>query len=252
MSILSNNRFLQRVNPEIARARTDAGASLVSDHAVIQPLMRQMVDLGIADSLKLWVHSGLVDTVSSGGNLLIPKAYDISGEENDAVQATPENQPRLISDGMDFSGDFLVANNTAALGTVMTWINLGSVTSTEYFLGGDNQGVRYNGDNFLVFNGSTGFTTVNWTKVSAYVHFATTRVDTTVGYDIYINAEKIGTSNAGNANNDIIITDIGRRPGSTPFYFRGPLNDIRIFNSTLSTSQITSIYNSTKGYYGIT
>ena len=266
MSILSNNRFLQRVNPEITRARTDAGASLVSDHAVIQPLMRNMVDLGIADNLKLWAHSALVDTRTSGSDLFIPKAYDISGEENDAVQATPANQPKLVSNGMEFpAANYSLPtsyNNGTELSspfTVTLWINTVYTSETGAHM------VRAWGaatddrcwallvalsrlQMFWSNNGSTIGLALDSTTISevGWTHIALTYNNSR--FFPYVNGVPLDDFNVGTLHN----------PGTNaPFEigtlrYEGFLNDVRFLNTPISSAQVATIYNATKGYYGIT
>ena len=277
MSILSNNRFLQRVNPEIERARTDAGASFVSDHAVIQPLMRQMVDLGIASNLKLWVHSGLVNTRTSGSDLFVPKAYDISGEENDAAQATLANQPKLVSNGMEFvPNDFLEITEQGGLSafsefSMSAWIYLKPVFGACYVYcrnqnddGNPDMGIllrtatgdasfRMWANNTSANIGEDGFA---WTDhLEEWVFIAMTWNDnlSTNNSKGFINGTQTnneahvdGPLDASSANN----IRIGAR--HRDLYFRGLINDVRILNKALSASEISAIYNATKGYYGIT
>ena len=268
MSILSNNRFLQRVNPEIVRARTDAGTSLVSDHAVIQPLMRQMVDLGIADNLKVWVHSGLVDTRTSGSDLFIPKAYDISGEENDAVQATNDNQPKLVSDGMEFPASNYLLQTSYDNGTELSspftatlWINTLYTSATEAFIirswdaGSNNRcwAILVSSSQLSIAHSNDGLpragnivgdlgiiSGVGWT------HIALTYNNSR--FFPYINASPIDDYDVGALHNP--GTNAPLQIGA--LRYEGFLNDARFFNTPISSTQIASIYNSTKGYYGIT
>ena len=281
MSILSNNRFLQRVNPEIVRARTDAGASLVSDHAVIQPLMRQMVDLGIADSLKLWVHSGLVDTRTSGSDLFVPKVYDISGEENDGTAPATENEPKLVADGMIFNGSanrfdlgtginsdlhgssaisfssWLKINNYAASGNVRFVFSMAVdgnnacyaliINTADISFGARSQFV----DSFISIS--------NAISDNEHIHVVTIADYTAKTLEIFLNGISVasGEDISFGSNTLVMLSPNSTRIGNavsinTGRYWDGYINDVRIFNTALSASQITSIYNATKGYYGIT
>lgn len=125
--IAANNRFLMKTNPQLTRALADGGSSL--NHPEIQRLARQQVDLGLWGNLKLWVHRDLVKTRTSGSDLFVPKAYDMSGNNNDAAQTTEANQPKLISTGMEFNGsnDYLNCGDDASLRitnnlTMLFWV----------------------------------------------------------------------------------------------------------------------------------
>ena len=277
MSILSNNRFLQRVNPEIVRARTDAGASLVSDHAVIQPLMRQMVDLGIADNLKLWVHSGLVNTRTSGSDLFVPKAYDISGEENDAAQTTPANQPKLVDHGFELtsanSHNLQITNadslNSSAA-TIILWAYPASIVTFprlvshfdatnsarqrfDIYHHSNNNQIRFRfGDTNGVLNDNNFFDISQVNYLQNWHHLAVT-IDTRViiyhnGQEVHNEAIAHGIDSISTAPTPLMIG------GYINFarFFNGTINDVRYLDSVISATQITSIYNATKGYYGIT
>ena len=92
--IASNNRFLQRVNPEIRRALNETGAAAS---------MRQMVDLDIAKNLVGWWHRDNVDTRFASPDTFVTSALDSSGGTNNAAQTTEAKQPKLVSDGLEFT-----------------------------------------------------------------------------------------------------------------------------------------------------
>jgi len=253
---IANNRFLQRVNPQISRALADSGSSLASDE--IQPLMRQMVDLGVADNLKLWVHSGLVKTRTSGSDLFVPKAYDISGEEKDPFQATEANQPKLVSLGMGFDGSndslrtsgFL--NNTSH--TVLAWFKKTNNTVQNLY--------EQPGSSSLVLNTSNTIRMYDWNA-------STWRTSTTNVYSLntwsFLSVRfvhGINTTNAAiNTINQFTTTwgmhptvnssgvFIARFENNTGF-FGGEMNDFRLIQELLTDTQISAIYNATKSKYG--
>ena len=265
----TNNRFLQRTNTEIKRAGLDAGSDLVSRQDETQPLMRQMVDMGIADNLKLWVHSGLVKTRTSGSNLYVPKAYDISGEENDATQSTEANQPKLVSDGMEFDGnnDYLDLGDgdwTTGLEklTITAWLKFKDMDkptailakgsyyhSTGSFFFGDSR----SGDPRLSFSISNSC--YRWTTPSQnegnYVFYAVTYNKNTPMISLYENGVSISDGFSGTA---IAIPDSDNNLGigieTTYPTFDGGSDEIRVFDVDLTPNQILKIYNTTKSKYG--
>ncbi len=124
-------------------------------------------------------------------------------------------------------------------GTISMGINLSQTTVTQYFIGGTNQGIRYHGTKFLVYNGNEGWIALDWTKEDRWINFSVIRINST-DYDIYIDYNKIGTSVAGIPGDDIIIKYLGKR--SDGYYFIGPIDYIRISNNTRSDAWIKFEY----------
>jgi len=268
MSVFSNNRFLKRVNPEIVRAKDDSGSSL--EHPEIQQLMRQMVDLGIADNLKLWVHNGLVKTRTSGSDLYVPKAYDISGEENDAVQETEANQPELVSNGMEFDGsnDMMSPGSVFDPGTgpltIVVWIriftfsgykqifgNRNSTTNPRVWLGTSNESIR--GPAFI------------WRTIDIGGSSAASYGDVGTPLDewYFVSVTRNGTSNtlrlndgsrAGGTNGGGSVTsgEIWRMMQRGNVHQDGVIGELRLFDQEISSDDEIAIYNQTKSKYGHT
>ena len=273
MSIVANNRFLQRVNPEIKRALADSGSSL--NHPEIQQLMRQMVDLGIADNLKLWVHSGLVKTRTSGSDLYVPKAYDISGEENDAAQTTEANQPELVGNGFYYNGDLdkkLISNGWFSLlnipsGTVMLWFRC---TSIDLSLGSYLFILRSDATNDMVglrvldnasgnvLRGFYGDSWVNLRPSPAIVPNTNLFYHVVILWesdDAYMYVDGAVVADASSASPSGSPTELTGTIGNATVIERhheGYINDFRVFNKALSSTQISAIYNQTKSKYGHT
>lgn len=279
MSIISNNRFLMKTNPQITRALADSGSSL--NHPEIQRLARQQVDLGIWSNLKLWVHRDLVKTRTSGSDLFVPKAYDISGNEDDAVQATEANQAKLVSTGMQFDGSndylstplYILKNHfsTTPL-AIMTWLYIPSYSINNTLLVGLvelNLGYSYRGiglgwrcvDGVFqiymyyrpVYDYSKAcnfsISTNTWYLVTGIIN----PVDLTI--KLYLNTNVSSTSYTYHQSymDDYIAIAQNHSFGGAGLnaYFKGILNDIRIYYGNLTVDQITAIYNLTKSYYGL-
>ena len=245
------------------------------DHVEIQKLMRQMVDLDIADNLKLWVHNGLVKTRTSGSDLYVPKAYDISGEENDAAQATNDNQPELVSDGMEFDGSstFLNCGNDSSLNlsnniSMCAWIyNSDGPSNNRYLLGKWNYPANKRAyaigiymSVFKAYVGADGSSTnsKNYSlSASENVWNFCVATFATNNLKMYVNAiegapHKItdGTVNSLYSTTEPLI--IGAASTAPDNVMVGVSNDLRIYNKALSATEISAIYNQTKGFYGIT
>ena len=260
------------------------------DHVEIQQLMRQMVDLGIADNLKLWVHSGLVKTRTSGSDLFVPKAYDISGEENDAATLAENQQPKLASDGFlgynvhGSSGRaqaFDLSNHMPLVGqnsfTAMLWVKINDNTVPENDFGywlmqerGDSlynvlpmiYQLIYNKTNsifrFMIHDGSTSLEVISTTTPTddTWYHVAATCDDTNEELKIYVNGSLENTEPFPTSYSRTKSCDLCRLMGSWTevphLSLIGTANDFRGLTKVLSLTEITAIYNQTKGFYGIT
>ena len=233
------------------------------DHVEIQQLMRQMVDLGIADNLKLWVHNGLVKTRTSGSDLFVPKAYDISGQENDAAQSTEDNQPKLVSLGMEFDGsndNLYVGNGTNNslifhTGTIVFWMKTPASISNiqRMFWNNSAYGIRISVNRVLqTYDWITSTTRTSNTNVWAlntWQMLAFVFVHNSANQSFaYINASNVWTTTTGGTSGQGLY--IGRFQFNETEYFNGTLNDIRLFNTALTSAQIAAIYNATKSKYG--
>ena len=239
------------------------------DHVEIQQLMRQMVDLGIADNLKLWVHSGLVKTRASGSDLYVPKAYDISGEENDGVQTTEDNQPTLDTLGIKHNRnvDCLDCGNDNSVKmvdsiSVGVWVYATTLLSHRDIIGrwgfATNRRVwliRSNGSQLQVWVSATGTEGsklyISTIASSVWEHWLFTFTTNTLL--VYKNGSVINPIKYLDSTcNSLYNTDFNLILGNAQneISIRGVINDARVFNSVLTSTQISAIYNATKTKYG--
>ena len=244
----------------------------------IEKLMRQMVDLDIADNLKLWVHNGLVKTRTSGSDLYVLKAYDISGEENDAVQATEANQPELVSDGMEFDGsdDYLEGTApgtiTANSCSISCWIKFNSYSgvSVAYNIGPNttSHGIVFGCVFASVYEGMmASLGTSAPSPIGSKSKYADTGLPTEGEWGFYV------ITSSGSSITNIYINEIDRTKtsgnrlvlttnnnyclgarynDSVTSFINGGVSDLRLFDKVLTSTEISAIYNQTKGFYGIT
>ena len=236
----------------------------------------------IADNLKLWVHNGLVKTRTSGSDTFVPKAYDISGEENDAVQATEANQPKLVSDGMEFDEGsdflnigFLFHNELGGSAAISL-----SVWALTYVLAGQNRNIlgsrisstltsnqlRFNSggtmrvhsrssinDSLISLDTTETYNTDQWYYFVVVWDFTNKTIKLYVNTNKDIDASSIGYSSDTYTPSQADLQDrIGNTPVSEINGMNGCINDFRIYNKALSASEISAIYNQTKSEYGHT
>ena len=264
---IANNRFLQRVNPEIKRALNETGAAAS---------MRQMVDLDIAKNLVGWWHKDNVETRVSGSDTFITQANDSSGGTNHATQTTEANQPELVSDGMEFESDLL----DMGLGSILNIINGANAVTMSVWVYGNNWNnqswivygiinssllgvsIRINVTNPMVggrSHSSDSFQSLISSReinLAQWYHFVGIVNYTTSQFYIYIDGEQDSTGSANFSQNKFTggTPTLSDRIGNHPTSGRdvdGRLNDIRIYNKTLSASEIAAIHNQTKGAYGL-
>lgn len=273
-----NNRFLNHTNPIMAAAAADGGSVL--DREYIQRCARQMVDMGLWDNLKLWIDPGLAKLRNSGGIVYVPKAYDLSGNDNDGIQATESNQPVLES--IDFATDgvvdYLDCGNDASLNfgtgsfSICFWVlrnnnentinNLRIMSKAAYdntsgqsgyaFWGSINAisfGVNPGGTRTIVSTGAI-MTRGNWYMIVGIC-------DRAGNMEIYLNGDMKSSAAApagsvSNATYGLHIA-VSNPPGAGPSYlcWDGKISDLRVYNSILTSTEIAAIYNLTKGRYGL-
>ncbi|HOW29312.1 MAG TPA: DUF2341 domain-containing protein [archaeon] len=145
-----------------------------------------------------------------------------------------------IGKAQAYLGDDYITILTSSIQTASLWTNLNSVTDIQYFLGGSGTGIRYNGTNFLVYNGSAGYVTLNWTKENAWKYLTITKVNSN-DYNFYIDGNLLGVATAGTNGTNIGITFFGKR--NDGYYYNGPIDEVRISNITRSESWIKTEYN---------
>jgi len=167
-----------------------------------------------------------------------------STSNNNTGTKVSENNPietsGKIGNTQNYTGDDHIAISSTKIETASFWTNLNSVTNVQYILGGSTHGIRYNGTNFLVYNGSTGYVALNWTKVDAWKYITVARINAN-DYNFYIDGNLLGIATAGTNGSDISITLIGKRTDG--YFYNGPIDEIRISNIARSPSWIKTEYN---------
>lgn len=269
MSVKSNNRFLQRVNPQITRGLADGGSSL--NHSEIQTLARQMVDMGLWHNLIFWVHEGLVKERISGSNVFVPKIYDISDTPIDMQQTDTTKQVKLLN-GFVFDGindNFIKVTTPSKLKPTQittcfycNLINNGGFESIIDNFSATPTFVRYHifqrADKMRVqifaAGGQKQYATVN-NITNGWVFFATTYINNNL--NLYLNGSAATVSILNNATiGDLIYYTnnefaIGINLNATTNNTKGTLSDLRIFNNVLTDTEIDAIFQETRGKYGI-
>ena len=224
------------------------------------------------------ITDGLVLNLDAGNTLSYPGTgtdwFDLTSNNNDA---TLINGASYITDGggsISFDGvnDFIQVGQISNVTTttyISAWIKLGSLTD-DYRIFGFGNG---SSNTFqLIFEGDAtnkplGLNTYN----NDLYGIDTTQVDYTNGWfnvtiglhsndfsstKIYINgnniqtSQKLGTSINRVFNNTFTIGTLQWNLASG-WYFNGQISDVKIYNKTLTDSEVLQNYNATKGRFGL-
>jgi hypothetical protein len=266
----STNRFLSKTNPQFIRGLADSGSVL--DSPEINKLAAQMVDLGIWDDLKLWVHSGLIKERVSGSDIFVPKMYDISDTPTDSQQTTQNSQPKLVNGVVKFDAvdDFFDAGNAFDPGTgeitIQLWIkvtqtgNWATISINRTIITNRNGTANPrvwlaytatgNGNGFVsrILDSSSGgsMNFGSFLLSNVWYNVVVTRSGTTlIGY---INGVLLSTNTAGAGS--VTSGDNWRIMNRGADYQNGELNDLRLYNKALTATQIDAIFQATKSKYG--
>lgn len=207
-----------------------------------------------AANRKSYVGSGTTwsDIINSGtGTLTSGPTYDSSNNGSIAFDGT--------NDFVSFPGSTLLESGTGSF-SIVIWVNSTNTTSTEYwiskrtsssngyYMGGSlSLGARLtmgNSSSTRVDTGYVGYSTNTWTMFSGVL-------------DISGNTQKIiknnheetqSTTPAGGTYSNAANLSIG---GISSFYTFGKISYCLIYKKALTNAEITQIYNSTKGRYGL-
>ena len=224
------------------------------------------------------ITDGLVLNLDAGNTLSYPGTgtdwFDLTSNNNDGVLT---NGASYITDGggsISFDGvnDFIQVGQISNVTTttyISAWIKLGSLTD-DYRIFGFGNG---SSNTFqLIFEGDAtnkplGLNTYN----NDLYGIDTTQVDYTNGWfnvtiglhsndfsstKIYINgnniqtSQKLGTSINRVFNNTFTIGTLQWNLASG-WYFNGQISDVKIYNKTLTDSEVLQNYNATKGRFGL-
>jgi len=160
----------------------------------------------------------------------------------------------------DGTNDFLEKTNAFNLNnknfSISLWIkkSRNNVDDLFFSIGGDSQvnsthlHVAYLPSNAisLRFWGFNISSTNTFTDAGIWVHLVFTFNTTTVVGEIYRNGVLIGSGNIGSQLNTNNVFRIGR---STTFYYQGLMDDFRIYESVLTATQVSELYNGRVSIY---
>lgn len=212
---------------------------------------------GIADYLQLDsnddgvndIQTGLYGSFDTNGDGRIDGTGDADRDgildifdTNDIVRGSPRDLNRKLY--LDFDGRNDYAEDVAMLGglsnaTIMAWIDMNNAFSgTGFVVGQDRFHIRVSGSRILqaVVNGTilsfgTPLNTAQWYHVAAtYANGMLT---------LYLNGKNVANvSLSGAISADTSRLTLGRHPVSQTNYFKGKIDEVRVFNVALTAMQV--------------
>ena len=203
---------------------------------------------GISNLTKaLPLHDNLVGLWHFSGN-----ADDSSGNGNDGTVHGGDN---YVTSPMGEAFSFNGINNYVSVGdigitgdwTVEFWANLASTDKTIYYpiglspaspsIWGSGIFLAYSNDKWGVYDGVNIVWGTSVISTNTWYHFAVTKSGTT--YTLYLNGDYESTGSL--VDIDVSDLSIGRR-SDTYWYFKGTIDEVRIWNVALSEGQLRFIY----------
>lgn len=188
-------------------------------------------------------NDGVIDdTVDSEGDGLL----DIF-DTNDSEFGSPRDlsmKLQLYFDGRnDYIQDESIIDEWSEI-TLMGWIKIDPTGTGHRFLFGQNNfylRVSYNGGLYLVASG----TNINYGVVlptNQWVHVGASYSSSEEELKVYVNGEQVrSVSKNGSLNSDTSLFSIGKRPSANSWYFRGFIDEVRLFEKALSDYEFQKI-----------
>jgi hypothetical protein len=164
-------------------------------------------------------------------------------DTNDALRGSPRDLDRKLY--LDFDGRNDYAEDSAILGglsnaTLMAWIDLNSTFSTTgVVVGQDKFYIRVTSARLLqaVVNGSTIASFGTPLNRSQWCHVAATYGGGNL--TLYLNGKSVATvALTGAIAADASKLSLGRNPVSAASYFKGKIDEVRVFNVALTPNQV--------------
>lgn len=203
-------------------------------------------------------HYPLDETSGATIDDISPTDNDGTWDDNENNDAGEETTTGVIGNALVFDGDDSIAITgftKPAAGTIALWVQFDDNTLQRFFGTDGDFEILINGSNQLdadIGESSSHSQTSFTATASTWYHIAITYNSGTGESDIYINGVDQGDSdNAGTAVSGSATLYLGIRGGSTN-YLSGKMDDVRIYNRVLNSSEISELYNYTGEVVSVT
>ena len=215
-------------------------------------------------SLNVIAQTTATDSFSSGwnnryaidSNSIIPN-LNISSSDSNGIQNVPETDNSTFSlpssidgklqlyfDGIDdYVEDATLISEWSEI-TLMGWIKTDSSGSiVQTICGQDNFSLLLIFNHLVVKANSTSLTYTTALPSNQWIHVGATYSDTENRLKLYINGKEVGHKSLnGPLNTDATPFYIGRRHnGSDKWYYKGSMDEVRLFNKALSDDEIQKL-----------
>lgn len=197
------------------------------------------ISLGLYTSLD-GNNDGIIDGAADADHDGILDTFDT----NTAKFGSPRNLERKLFvefDGRnDYATDVSVINNWPNA-SLMAWININSAFASEGTIAGQLKfHIKINAAGRLqaVANG-TALTYPTVLNKSQWIHVASIYDNANSMFKLYVNGLLVAsTAVSGNIDPDLSLFTIGKRPNVNISYFKGKIDEVRLFNVALTDSQL--------------
>lgn len=197
------------------------------------------------------ISMGLYASLDGNNNGVIDGNTDIDHDgildtfdTNTAKFGSPRNLERklfLDFDGRnDYATDTNVINNWSNA-TLMAWINIDSLFSSEGVIVGQNSfQLKIDSSKKLqsIIKSST-ITSPAPLATSQWIHVAVSYNGTTGAGKLYLNGEMVASASlSGSLGADTSLLTIGKNPAAHTKFFKGKIDEVRLFNTVLSDTDL--------------
>lgn len=225
---------------------------------LIRPFAQNTDGLGNADYMQLDsdangikdIYTGLYSSLDANNDGVIDGTVDTDKDgildaldTNTTVKGSPRDLNRKLL--LEFDGRNDYGQDASVLGglanaSLMAWIDLNTAFSTNgVVIGQDKFQLRVTNDKKLqaIVNSTTLTYATNTLNTSQWYHVGAVYGD---GFlKLYLNGALVASVAAsGSINADTSLLTIGKNPSSTADYFKGRIDEIRLFDVSLTDSQI--------------
>lgn len=192
-------------------------------------------------------NNGIIDTIGDNDKDGIPDVFDSKNNQIGSPRNIIDRKLLLEFDGRNDYAEGPVLFNDIAQATLMGWIKLdANFANTGIVMGQDKFYISINSSRQLVATAKTtgiSYTTTplsidRWYHVAAVYNGG----DATGYLRLYLNGSPVelstGGGYAGTLGTATNKFTIGRTPGISSNYFRGFIDEVRVFDTALTTDQI--------------
>lgn len=164
-------------------------------------------------------------------------------DTNNTVFGSPRNLERKLFLSFDGRNDYATDENIITNwdnATIMAWINLNSTFSSDGVVIGQNKfqiKITNSREVEIIGNGVT-LTSTRILNTSQWIHVGGVYDGTNEKLKLFINGEMVNsTAVSGSISSDTSLFTIGKNPLSNSDFFKGKIDEVRLFNVALTDGQ---------------